>query len=96
MLTPVGSLEKICSAVEAAPGFAEALYHLARLTIKVGFVELGRDLFEAIEPLMTENPERFYFDRDISQLRDENEDVAWLPNVDAQGGRRIELKVIDD
>jgi len=89
-----GSLEKLCAAVEAEPGFAEALYHLARLTIKVGFVELGHKLFDAIEPLMDQNPERFYFDRDLAQLRDEDEDVAWLPTVDNAGGRRIKLKVL--
>jgi hypothetical protein len=89
------SLEKLCDAVEAAPGFAEALYHLARLTIKVGFIELGRKLFDAIEPLMDENPERFYYDRDISQLRDENEQVTWMPTVDDAGGRRIKLKILE-
>jgi hypothetical protein len=88
------SLEKMCAAVEREPGFAEALYHVARLALKVGFIDQGRKLFEAIEPLMDSTPEAFYYERDLAQLRDEEEPVAWLPTVKA-GKRSIKLKVLD-
>jgi hypothetical protein len=89
------SLEKMCRAVEAEPGFAEALYHTARLAVKVGFVDLGRRLFEAIEPLMEATPELFYYERDLAQLRDEDEPVAWLPTVRPGGKKGIKLRVIE-
>lgn len=87
--------EKLLDAVEAIPGFAGALYHLARMTLKIGFVELGRELFDAIEPLMSSSPDRPFFERDIGQLREEKSSlVSPLPKLTGTAKRADKLKVL--
>jgi hypothetical protein len=87
--------EKLLDAVEAVPGFAGALYHLARMTLKIGFVELGRQLFEAIEPLMEASPDKPYYDRDIAQLREDASSlVSPLPKLAGTAKRADKLKVL--
>jgi hypothetical protein len=87
--------EKLLDAVEAVPGFAGALYHLARMTLKIGFVELGRELFDAIEPLMDASPEKPYYERDIAQLREETSSlVSPLPKLEGTARRADKLRVL--
>ena len=62
-------LDKLVSAVQREPAFTDALYHLARMAIKVGLVAEGMALMEKIEPLMFASPERHCYDRDLSKLR---------------------------
>ena len=87
--------EKLLDAVEELPGFASALYHLARMALKIGAVELGRKLFEAIEPLMDSSPDKPYFERDIAQLREETSSlVSPLPKLTGTAKRSDKLKVL--
>ena len=91
------SLEKLLSATEAEPGFAEALYHVARLSLKVGFLSEGRALFDAIEPLMVDSTEREFYRRDIATLRDEavSSQVASLPTIAEGAKRSTKLRVLN-
>lgn len=87
--------EKLCDAVEKVPGFACALYHLARMSLKIGVVELGRQLFDAVEPLMESSPEKPFYDRDIAQLRDQTSSlVSPLPKLAGTARRADKLKVL--
>ncbi len=91
------ALERTLSAAEAEPGFADALYHTARLALKVGFLDEGRTLMDRIEPLMADSLEERYYRRDIGTLRDEtvSAQVSSLPTI-ADGARRSsKLRVLN-
>jgi tetratricopeptide (TPR) repeat protein len=90
------ALADLLEAVELAPGFAEALYHLGRLALKVGFVAEGYALLEAVEPLMEGCVERQRYQRDLAQLRDGElaAQVAALPAIGDSARRSPELRVL--
>lgn len=68
-------LDKLVAAVEREPAFTDALYHLARMALRVGFEEQWRELMEKLEPLMDASTERRFYERDLSQLRDDDANV---------------------
>ena len=79
------------------PGFADALYHAARLALKVGFIEEGRGLLEAVEPLMAGSGERVFYQRDLAALRDEPEllTARAQPEIGVKAVRAKSLKVLN-
>jgi hypothetical protein len=90
------ALEELLRAARAIPGFAGALYHCARMALKVGFVDEGRRLFDAIEPLMTGSPEKPFYERDLAQLREEKSSlVSPLPKLEGTARRASKLRVIE-
>jgi hypothetical protein len=91
------ALERFMCAVEREPQFADALYHTARMVLKVGFIDEGRALFDRIEPLMESSVERTTYRRDLAALRDENvsAEVSSLPSISAQAKRSTKLKVLN-
>ncbi len=91
------SMDKLLNAAEQAPGFTEALYHIARLALKVGFIRQGMDLMNAIEPLMESSPEKRFYHRDLAELRDEETPAALsnLPPVATTAKRSKSLKVLN-
>lgn len=62
-------LDKLVSAVQREPAFTDALYHLARMALKVGLVAEGHAIMEKIEPLMFASTEKLDYERDMSHLR---------------------------
>ena len=91
------SLDKLLEAAEAAPGFTEALYHTARLALKVGFIRRGMALMNAIGPLMENSPEKHFYDRDMAELREEELPAVMnkLPPVPPTAKRSKSLKVLN-
>jgi|GEM_PF-5791575 len=91
-----GALGGFIDAARGAPAFADALYHAARMALKVGFIDDGRALLEAIEPLMVTSSERQYYHRDLAALRDEPDLLTArpLPAVAPTAVRARSLKVL--
>ena len=91
------SLDKLMAAAEQVPGFTEALYHTARLSLKVGFIRPGMELMNAIEPLMDNSPEKRFYHRDLAELRDEETPAALsnLPPIAPTAKRSKSLKVLN-
>jgi tetratricopeptide (TPR) repeat protein len=90
------ALEWLLEAAEAHPGFADALYHVARLSIKVGFIAEGRELFDRLEPLAADADDQAFFRRDLAQLRDEQvaAQVSIVPAISAHARRSSRLRVL--
>jgi len=85
----------LLSAATEVPGFADALYHTARMALKVGFAERGRKLFEAVEPLMESSPDRREYRRDLAQIRgDESSAISPLPKLTGTAKRSDKLRVL--
>jgi hypothetical protein len=89
-------LDGLVRAAEAQPGFGEALYHAARVALKVGFIAEGRALLDRIEPLLAGTGARQYYDRDMAQLRDDTvaAQVSDMPAIGASARRSPKLKVL--
>ena len=64
------------SALEAAPGFTDAAYLVARLAVKAGLLAAGRALFDAIAPRIAGRPDADAFERDRKDLADPASAVA--------------------
>ena len=67
-----GALE----ALEAAPGFTDAAYLVARLAVKAGLLPAARALFDAIAPRIVGRPDADAFARDRRDLDDPASAVA--------------------
>ena len=63
-------LGRALDALEAAPGFADVAYLVARLAVKAGLLAEARALFDALAPRMTGRPDAEAFDRDRKDLAD--------------------------
>ena len=70
------ALGRALDALEAAPGFVDAAYLVARLAIKSGAVAAGRALFAELEPRMNGRPDADAFARDVAELADPSGAVA--------------------
>lgn len=81
-------LDKLISAVQSEPAFTDALYHLARMALKVGLVAEGQALMEKIEPLMFSSPEKPDYERDLSHLRTDKTALLMSSLVSPSTGRR--------
>ena len=69
-------LEGALAALALQPGFADAAYLVARLSVKAGFVDEAAELFEALVPRMVGRPELEAFERDRRDLVDPSTAVA--------------------
>jgi thioredoxin-like negative regulator of GroEL len=89
-------LAKALDALEAAPGFADAAYLVARLAVKAGLIETARALFDALATRMESRPEREAFERDRRDLADPATAVAAAkqPPLPGQAKRSRSLKVL--
>src|SRR5262249_8843836 len=63
-------------ALDAAPGFADAGYLVARLAVKAGAVAAARKLFDAVAPRIAGRPDADAFARDRKDLEDPSGAVA--------------------
>jgi hypothetical protein len=63
-------------ALDAAPGFADAAYLVARLAVKAGLVGAARDLFAALAHRIAGRPDADAFARDRRDLDDPASVVA--------------------
>jgi hypothetical protein len=70
------ALARVLDALDAAPGFTDAAYLAARLTIKAGVLGPGRALFEALVPRIAGRPDADVFARDQRALADPQAAVA--------------------
>ena len=64
------SLALALDALDAAPGFADAAYLVARLAVKSGAVTTGRALFDVLATRMAGRPDAEAFARDLRDLAD--------------------------
>ena len=89
-------LAKALDALEAAPGFADAAYLVARLAVKAGLIEPARALFDAVATRMEGRPEREAFERDKRDLSDPATAVAAAkqPPLPGVAKRSRSLKVL--
>jgi thioredoxin-like negative regulator of GroEL len=69
-------LARALDALDAAPGFADAAYLVARLAVKAGLVDAARTLFDALAPRMPGRPDADAFERDRGDLADPASAVA--------------------
>jgi len=69
-------LEGALDALALQPGFADAAYLVARLSVKAGFVDEAASLFDAIAPRMVGRPDVEAFERDRRDLVDPTTAVA--------------------
>jgi hypothetical protein len=86
-------------ALEAAPGFADAAYLVARLAVKAGLLAQARTLFDALAPRMIGRPDAAAFERDRKDLADPANAVAAaklppLPPMAGKAKRSRSLKVL--
>jgi hypothetical protein len=83
------------SALDLAPGFADAAYLAARLAVKAGLIDHARALFDALAPRMLGRPDAAAFERDRKDLADPTRAVAAarLPALD-KGQRSRSLRVL--
>ncbi|MCG8416909.1 MAG: tetratricopeptide repeat protein [Proteobacteria bacterium] len=90
------SLDRLLAAAERAPSFTDALYHTARLALKVGFIRQGFQLMSRLEPLMENHPEKPYYERDLAELHGTDVPVVIedLAPVTATARRSRSLKVL--
>jgi hypothetical protein len=89
-------LARALDALEAAPGFADAAYLVARLGVKAGLLAQARALFDAVASRMPGRPEAEAFARDRKDLADPQAAVAAakLAPVPTTAKRSRSLKVI--
>ncbi|MDQ3336471.1 MAG: tetratricopeptide repeat protein [Myxococcota bacterium] len=92
-------LSRALDALEAAPGFADAAYLVARLAVKAGLLAQARPLFEALAPRMTGRPDADAFERDRKDLANPASAVAAaklppLPPMAGKAKRSRSLKVL--
>ena len=89
-------LARALDALALAPGFADAAYLVARLSIKAGLVDSGRAMFDAVAPAMTGRPDADAFARDRADLADPHGAVAAAkrPPVADTGKRSRSLRVL--
>lgn len=75
-------LDKLVAAVEREPAFTDALYHLARMALRVGFVDQWKQLMVKLEPLMDASTEKRFYDQDLTQLREDTNGslAAFIPS----------------
>ncbi len=69
-------LERVLRALAAAPGFVDAAYLAARLSVKAGFVDEASGLFETLASRITGRPDAEAFERDRRDLADPSTAVA--------------------
>jgi hypothetical protein len=88
-------LAGVLSALDRAPGFADAAYLAARLAVKAGLVSHARALFDALAPRMVGRPDAGAFERDRKDLADPTRAVAAAkqPALD-KGQRSRSLRVL--
>jgi hypothetical protein len=86
-------LDKLVSAVQREPAFTDALYHLARMALKVGLIREGQAMMEKIEPLMFASTEKLDYERDLSHLR-ADETAALISALVAPATDRRSVRVI--
>jgi hypothetical protein len=89
-------LERAVAALEAAPGFADAAYLVARLAVKAGLVPAARTLFVALAPRMAGRPDAAAFERDRGDLDNPAGAVAAAkqPPLPDKAKRSRSLKVL--
>ena len=92
-------LARALDALEAAPGFADAAYLVARLAVKAGLLEQARALFDVLAPRMVGRPDAIAFERDRKDLADPASAVAAaklppLPPMAGKAKRSRSLKVL--
>jgi thioredoxin-like negative regulator of GroEL len=89
-------LARALDALEAAPGFADAAYLVARLAVKAGLLAQARALFAEAAPRMTGRPEADAFERDRKDLEDPATAVAAAktPPLPGKAKRSRSLKVL--
>lgn len=89
-------LARALDALEAAPGFADAAYLVARLAVKAGLLQQARALFDALPSRMTGRPDADAFERDRKDLADPATAVAAAKTQPLPGKakRSRSLKVI--
>jgi hypothetical protein len=89
-------LARALEALEAAPGFADAAYLVARLAVKAGLLAPARALFEAAALRMAGRPDADAFERDRKDLADPAGAVAAAktPPLPGKAKRSRSLKVI--
>jgi hypothetical protein len=90
------TLERLLSLAEQDPAFADAQYHAARLALKVGLVEEGRQLLFAIETLMENSLERAPYARDVAHVRSGqlSPDPASLLSIGPKAKRSSRLNIL--
>jgi hypothetical protein len=89
-------LARALDALEAAPGFTEAAYLVARLALKAGLIAPGRALFGTLTPRMVGRPDAAAFARDLADLADPASAVAAAklppaPRPEAKRSRRLKV-----
>lgn len=62
------ALEMLLDVVERDPAFGDAAFHAARLAIRIGLEQEGRDILQHVGPLMEASPERADYLHEISRL----------------------------
>jgi hypothetical protein len=75
-------------ALDLAPGFADAAYLAARLSVKAGLIDHARALFEAVAPRMLGRPDSDAFERDRADLADPTRAVAAAKQKPLDKGQR--------
>jgi hypothetical protein len=89
-------LDRALAALAGAPGFVDAAYLAARLSIKAGAVAEGRTLLEAIAPSIAGRPDADAFARDVAALADPTSAVsaATQPPAPPKARRSWRLRVL--
>ena len=92
-------LARALDALDAAPGFADAAYLVARLAVKAGLLAQARALFDALATRMIGRPDADAFERDRKDLADPVSAVAAaklppLPPMAGKAKRSRSLKVL--
>ncbi|MDQ3364200.1 MAG: hypothetical protein M3680_02060, partial [Myxococcota bacterium] len=84
------------AALEAAPGFTDAAYLVARLAVKAGLLAPAIALFDVIAPRIAGRPDADVFDRDRKDLADPATAVAAAktPPLPGAAKRSRSLKVL--
>jgi thioredoxin-like negative regulator of GroEL len=85
-------------ALDAAPGFTDAAYLVARLAVKAGLVPAARGLFDALAPRIAGRPDADAFERDRRDLDDPSGAVAAAksppPPASSKAKRSRSLRVL--
>jgi thioredoxin-like negative regulator of GroEL len=89
-------LARALDALDAAPGFADAGYLVARLAVKAGAVAAARKVFDVVGPRMAGRPDAEAFARDRKDLDDPAGAVAAakVKPVAASAKRSTRLRVL--
>jgi hypothetical protein len=88
------ALDRLLAAVERAPAFGAAHHHLARAALKLGFVDEGRALLEAIDPLIADGADRRGYERDRAELRGDAAPAADAPPIGSDARRSPRLVIL--